>query len=96
MKSKAWGIILYRRIDEDYLPATLEHIKEYRIAAAPTISAITGWIDATLPGCRIDTRWETMRDMLQGAAQYGYFSVKLTKPGEDKRISYTLSFLEEP
>ena len=96
MTSRTWSTILYRCIDEDYLPATLEHIKEYTITAPPTTSAIAGWIDVALPGYRIDTRWETMREMLQGAALYGCFSVKLIKPDEDKHISYTLSFLEEP
>lgn len=91
---RRYSAMLYRRTDEDYLPATLEALDVYHPTIRPTISDVTWYVSEKFPGMEIDTRWESLRDMLETAREYGYFSVSLRKHGEPAAITYKLSFLE--
>ena len=91
---RRYSVMLYKRTDEDYLPATLEAIDVYHPRLVPCVRDVSGWIAACFPWLEIDTRWETMRDMMEGAREYGLFSISLRKPGDPREVTYSLSFLE--
>lgn len=91
---RRYSVMLYKRIDCDYEREILEPVNVYHPRLVPCVRDVSGWIAAMFPWLEIDTRWETMRDMMEGAREYGLFSVSLRKPGDPREITYSLSFLE--
>lgn len=96
IKPRRYSMELYRRTDNDYLPATLEHVSTRIVTMPPTVRSVTGIAAHLFPDLDFDTRWESMRDILADAREYGYtlFSFSLIRPGDPREITYTLSFLE--
>ena len=91
---RRYSVMLYKRTDCEYERAVLDAIDVYHPRLVPCVRDVSGWIAAMFPWLEIDTKRETMRDMMEGARIYGLFSISLRKPGDPQEISYKLSFLE--